>query len=178
LNQKKYKHFIYEIAFFSITKCFLIFWFDHFSEAMPEIKKKSSQNGTFWPLHVIWKILGHMTLFEAIWKCHSLTLSKICIRLRPAPSKCLSERINWIISRISCWISKILFVYGSYESLAMLEGKTRKSFFFYGKITVWWPNFNKLNYHHQHNKRLFHKKVLLFFWFDLFLEGRAEVEKF
>jgi hypothetical protein len=28
--------------------------------------------------------------------------------------------------RIPCWISKIIFALGSYEFLAMLEGKTRK----------------------------------------------------
>jgi hypothetical protein len=33
-------------------------------------------------------------------------------------------------SRIPCWISKILFALGSYEFLAMLEGKTRKGLFF------------------------------------------------
>ena len=48
----------------------------------------------------------HMTLFEVILKCHSLTLFKICLRLRPDPSKCLSERINWIISIIRHRISK------------------------------------------------------------------------
>ena len=42
-------------------------------------------------------------------------------------------------SRIPHRISKILFVYGSYESLAMLEGKIREAPFFKvqsGKITV------------------------------------------
>ena len=32
--------------------------------------------------------LGLMTSFEVVLKCHSLTLSKKCLRLRPAPSKC------------------------------------------------------------------------------------------
>ena len=68
-----------------------------------------------------------------------------CLRLRPAPSKCLSERINWIISTIPDMISKILFVNGSYEFLAMLEGNIREAPFFFkvqsGKITVW-PTFN------------------------------------
>ena len=43
-------------------------------------------------------------------------------------------------SRIPCWISKITFALGSYEFLAMLEGKTRKAYYFRvqsGKITVW-----------------------------------------
>ena len=78
--------------------------------------------------------LGQMTSFQVLLQCHSLTLSKKCLRLRLAPSKCLSERINWIISRIPRWISKNIFVQGSYESLAMLEGKTRKGLFFQGLI--------------------------------------------
>ena len=42
-------------------------------------------------------------------------------------------------SRIPRWISKILFALGSYEFLAMLEGKNRKGLLFRvqsGKITV------------------------------------------
>jgi hypothetical protein len=71
------------------------------------------------------KFLDQMTSFEVLLKCRSLTLSKKIVRLCPAPSKCLSERINWIISRIPHRISKILFVYGSYELLSMLEGEIR-----------------------------------------------------
>ena len=78
--------------------------------------------------------LGQMTSFEVLLKCHSLTLSKKCLRLHPALSKCLSERINWIISRIPHRISKIIFVQGLYASLAMLEGKIRKCLYFYVKI--------------------------------------------
>ena len=58
------------------------------------------------------------------------------------PFKCLSERIlriNLIVSRIPCWISKNIFVLGSYEFLAMLEDKIRKGPFLRlqsGKITV------------------------------------------
>ena len=77
---------------------------------------------------------SQMTSFEGLKKCHCLNFSKKCLRLHPAPSKCLSERINWIISRIPHWISKILFVQDAYESLAMLEGKTRKGLFFQGSI--------------------------------------------
>ena len=40
-------------------------------------------------------------LFEFIQKC---------LRLHPALSMCLSETINWIISRIPPWISKTIFV--------------------------------------------------------------------
>ena len=71
--------------------------------------------------------LDQMTSFEVLLKCHSLTLSKKYHRLCLAPSKCLSERINWIISRIPHRISKIIFVYGSYEFLAMLQGKIRET---------------------------------------------------
>ena len=54
--------------------------------------------------------LGQMTSFEVLLKCHALTLSQKFLRLRPAPSKCLSERINGIISIIPHRISKIIFV--------------------------------------------------------------------
>ena len=57
--------------------------------------------------------LGQMTSFQVLLKCHSLTLSKKCLRLHPAQSKWLSERINWIISTIPHRITKFLFVYGS-----------------------------------------------------------------
>ena len=33
-------------------------------------------------------------------------------------------------SRIPCWISKIVFVLGSFQILVMLEGKVRKGSFF------------------------------------------------
>ena len=52
--------------------------------------------------------LSQMTPFELLIKC--------CLRLRPAPSKCLSERINWIISTIPYRISKILFVYQCWKT--------------------------------------------------------------
>jgi hypothetical protein len=79
-------------------------------------------------------LLGQMASFEMLLKCQSMTLSKKCLRLSPAPSKCLSERINWIISTIPHRISKILFVYGSYEFLAMQEGKIREAPFYKGLI--------------------------------------------
>jgi hypothetical protein len=51
--------------------------------------------------------------------------------LLSAPSKCLCERINWVnISTIPHRISKILFVYSSYEFLAMLEDKNREAPFY------------------------------------------------
>ena len=56
-----------------------------------------------------------------------------CVQLHP------SERVNWIISTIPQRISKNIFVYGSYEFLAMLEAKIREAPFFKvqsGKITV------------------------------------------
>ena len=81
--------------------------------------------------------LGQMTSFEVLLKCHSLTLSKKCLKLCPALSMCLSDRINWIISRIPHRISKILFVYGYYEFLAMLEGAVRSLKHFLDKVKEW-----------------------------------------
>ena len=45
----------------------------------------------------------------------------------------LSDETNWIISRIPHRISKNIFAKGSYESLSMLEGKTRKGNFFHSR---------------------------------------------
>ena len=70
-------------------------------------------------------------------------LSDFFPKVSQAPSKCFSKWINWInwiISRIPCWIWKILFVLGSYEFLAMLEGKIWKCPFSRvqsDEITVW-----------------------------------------
>ena len=63
--------------------------------------------------------LGQVTSFEVLLKCQFMTFSK---------------GINWIISRIPYRISKILFVYGYYEFLAMLEGNIREAPFFEGSI--------------------------------------------
>ena len=60
-------------------------------------------------------------------------------KMSQAPSKCLSEKINWIISRIPHRISKFLFIYGFYEFLAILEVKIREAPFLKvqsDKITV------------------------------------------
>ena len=84
----------------------------------------------FDPCNEFENFLNQMTLFEVLLKCHALTLSQKLLRVRPAPSKFLSERINWIISTIPHRISQILFVYGSYEFLAMLEGKFREAPFY------------------------------------------------
>ena len=83
---------------------------------------------------------GQMTSFVGLLKCHSLTLSKKCLRVRPALSKCLSERINWIISTIPHQISKIIFVYGSMNFQQCWKAKSERPHFFKvqsGKITVW-----------------------------------------
>ena len=81
-----------------------------------------------------------MTLFEMLWKCGLVTLSKICLRLRPNAYLSINLRINWIISRIPRWILKILFVLGFYEALAKPNGKIGECPFFKvqsGKLIVW-----------------------------------------
>ena len=72
-----------------------------------------------------------------------MTLSKICLRLCPSAYLSINLGIKWIISRIPRGISKIIFVQVSYESLAILDGKTRQgpfSMIQYCKITVWYLN--------------------------------------
>jgi hypothetical protein len=46
----------------------------------------------------------------------------------------VDKSVNEIISKIPHRNSKIIFVLGSYEYLERLEGKIRKSLFFYAKI--------------------------------------------
>ena len=75
-----------------------------------------------------------MTLFEVLWKSDLVILSKICLRLRPGAYLSINLGIKWIISRIPCRISKIIFVQGFYESLPILDGKTRQDPFFYDSI--------------------------------------------
>ena len=78
---------------------------------------KNCQNGTFWSVHGIWNFFGpndfiwgaiKVPYFDFIPKISQAPSSSV--QLRPAPSKYLSERINWIISIIPHRISKILFV--------------------------------------------------------------------
>ena len=65
-----------------------------------------------------------------------INFSLLVLGFLGGPSAYLSIylRIDWIMSRIPCGISEIIFVQGSYESLAMLDGKTRQGPFFYGSI--------------------------------------------
>jgi hypothetical protein len=58
-------------------------------------------------------------------------------------SKCLSERINWIISRIPHRILKIIFVQGSMNSYQCWKVTLERPHFLKvqsGKITVWSAN--------------------------------------
>ena len=92
-----------------------------------------------------------LTLFEVLWKCDLVTLSKICLRLCPSAYLSINLGINLIISRIPWGISKILFVLGSYESLAMRDGKTKQGLFStiqYCKITVWLAIWGRIKWHY------------------------------
>ena len=85
-------------------------------------------------------LLGQMTLFEVLWKCDLVTLSKICLRLRPCAYLSINLGINWIISRIPRGISKIIFVQGSMNPEQSWMAKLDRALFSmiqYCKITVW-----------------------------------------
>ena len=97
----------------------------------------------------MWKVTHafNLTIFlandficSAVWKYHCLNLSKICLRLRPALSKCLFEKINWIIL-IPCRISKLLFLFRVPTSPSQLwKTKLERAFSFRvysGETTVW-----------------------------------------
>ena len=69
---------------------------------------------------------------DSIWSALKVWSSDFIQNLSQAPSYLsINLRIDWIIW---IWISKIIFVQGSYESLAMLDGKTRQGPFFYDSI--------------------------------------------
>ena len=62
-----------------------------------------------------------MPFFEVLRKCHLVTLSKICLWLRPCAYLCGQKWINRIFSKLARAISKIVFILGSYNFLASLE---------------------------------------------------------
>ena len=63
---------------------------------------------------------GKMTFGWVLWKSYYTLLLKKCLRPCPGLSMYLSERINWIISSFPRWISKILFVLGSWDHFGSL----------------------------------------------------------
>ena len=62
-----------------------------------------------------------MTSFEVLRKWHLVTLSKICLWLRPCAYLCGQKWINRIFSKLARAISKILFILGSHDFLSYLE---------------------------------------------------------
>ena len=64
-----------------------------------DFKNSFCQNTSYW---LLWKTYYSLFLKKYLWPC-------------PGPSMYLSERINWIISSFPHWISKILFVLGSWD---------------------------------------------------------------
>ena len=61
-----------------------------------------------------------MTLGWVLWNSYYTLLLKKCLRPCPGLSMYLTERINWIISSFPRWISKILFVLGSWDHFGSL----------------------------------------------------------
>ena len=90
--------------------------FGNFSEF-----SKIAKMALFYPCMKIKKFLGQMPLFEVLRKCHLVTLSKICLWLRPCAYLCGQKWINRIFSKLARAISKILSILGSYNFLASLE---------------------------------------------------------
>ena len=74
--------------------------------------------------HKIHRVLGSCGFQWCVF--HSFSKNSLNIQLMGWDGCVLLVRP----SRIPRWISKIIFVLGSYEFLAMLEGKDRKSSFF------------------------------------------------
>ena len=84
-------------------------------------------------LNFFWSKWLHLKT-EELRKCYSLTSSKICLLLRPAISKFLSERINWIISRIP---SDLFFI------LREPTSQDQLMYILCWKIPIHWKSFYK-----------------------------------
>ena len=78
--------------------------------------------GLFDPFMEFENFLGQMISFEVLLKCHSLTLSKKCLSLRPCAY--LRDKLDYLNNPPQD--PQNSFFYGSYEILAMLEGKIRE----------------------------------------------------
>ena len=94
--------------------------------------------GTFVPVHRFQNFFGKMTFGWVLWKSYYTLLLKKCLRPCPGLSMYLSERINWIISSFPRWISKILFVLGSWDNFESLGCRIGTGYFF------WYSNFWKI----------------------------------
>ena len=71
-----------------------------------------------------------MTSLWVLLKTYYTLLLKKCLRPCPGLSMYLSERINWIISSFPQWISKILFVLGSWGNFGSLGCRNGECPFF------------------------------------------------
>jgi len=68
---------------------------------------KIAKVALFYPCIEFENFLGQMTSFEVLCKCHCLTLSKKCLRLRSALSKCLST-VGYTVIKMKFQFHKIL----------------------------------------------------------------------
>ena len=87
---------------------------------------------------------GKMTFGWVLWKSYYTFLLKKCLRPCPGLSMYLSERINWIISSFPRWISKILFVLGSWDHFGSLGCRIGEGPFFYVSTLFLWSVSQKL----------------------------------
>ena len=89
-------------------------------------------------------VLAQKTSFEALWKCHIQKIFLTFSRVRKIQDLGQSKYELRLISKRTHGISKILFIWGSYESLESLESKIRR-WPFLGvhncKTTVRWSSF-------------------------------------
>ena len=79
---------------------------------------------------------GKMTYGWVLWKSSYTLLLKKCLRPCPGLSMYLSERIDWIISSFPRWISKILFVLGSWDHFGSLGCRIGECPFSYDLILL------------------------------------------
>ena len=75
---------------------------------------KNCQNGTFEPMHVIKLFGGQITSFEVLWKCHQVTLSKICLK-----SWCMLDNISilFITRKLSFNLQVVVCIFGQFPTI-------------------------------------------------------------
>ena len=108
--------------------------------------------GTFVPVQRFQICFGKMTFGWVLWKSYYTLLMKKCLRPCPGLSMCSSEWIKWIISSFPWWISKILFVLGSWVHFRSLGCRIGEGSFFYvstlflGSVKWKGDNFCQMSY--------------------------------
>ena len=91
---------------------------------------KTAKMALFNPCMKFNKFFGQKTSFEVSWKCSVQKIFITCSKVHKIQDLAQSKYKLRLFSKRTHEISKFLFIYDSYESLASLESKNRRCPFF------------------------------------------------